>query len=67
MLDPFWSTLGPPLSGLRPSLVPNFGLIFEGCFGIALGVDTATIKQPDLRILGVPGEEVFTSFPKEES
>lgn len=37
------------------------------CLGIALGLETATIKAPDLRILGVPGEPFFTSFTNEGS
>lgn len=67
MLQPLWPIFGPPFSGLCPSLIPTLGLIFKDCLGIALGLDTATIKEPDLLILGVPGEPFFTSFANEGS
>lgn len=34
---------------------------------MALGLETATIKEPDLRILGVAGEPFFTSLDSEGS
>lgn len=67
MLEPLWPILELPFSGLRPNLAPTLGLIFEDCLGMAFGLDTAIIKEPDLRITGVPGEPFFTSFVKEGS
>lgn len=65
-IEPLELILDPPFSGLWLSFVPALGLTFKD-LGMALGLDTATAKVPDLRILGVAGKPFLTSFVSEES